>query len=125
MTATFPTFKGLDIGVKRSEMYSTSVQVGASGKEQRASFQSTPRFQFELTLNFLRQAGYSTNTVTDELATLQAFFESMLGQWGTFNFTDTVDGTVRLCRFAQDNMDVTRIGGKIWDGGTIKLITVK
>ena len=123
--ALFPTFKGIDVAVKRSEIYSTLIQAGATGKEQRASFQSTPRYQFELTFNFLRQTGYSTNTVSDELATLQAFFESVLGQFGTFTFTDPVDSTVRTCRFAQDNDDLTRIGAKVWDGGVIKIITVK
>ena len=124
MTA-FPTLKGLDIAVKRTEIYSTLVQAAASGKELRASFQSTPRYQFELTFNFLRQSGYSSNTPSDELATLQAFFESMLGQWGTFTYTDPVDSTVRTCRFAQDTIDFTRIGNKVWDGGVVKLISVK
>jgi len=125
MAGTFPTLKGLDIAVKRSEIYSTMVQVGSSGKEQRGSFQATPRFQFELTINFLRQTGYSTNTVSDELATLQAFYEAQLGQMLTFSYTDPVDSTVRTCRFMEDVQGLTRIGGKVWDGGVVKLITVK
>ena len=126
MTATFPTLPGLDIAVKRTEIFATMVQPGASGKEQRASFWSTPRFQFDLTFNFFRQANFSAQTTFDELATLQTFFESMLGQFNTFNFTDPVDGSTKLCRFAQDTMDIEQIVQKAWKGASaMKLISVK
>jgi hypothetical protein len=126
MTATFPTLPGLDITVKRTEIFSTVVQTAASGKELRGSFQATPRFQFDLTFNALRQTGFSVNTAFDELSTLQAFFESMLGMSGTFNYTDPVDGTVRLCRFYQDSMDIERIVNLAWKGSSaMKLISVK
>ena len=109
MSGTFPTLPGLDIAVKRSEAYSTAVQVGSSGKEQRASFQATPRFSFELTFNFFRQTAFSAQTTFDELANLQTFFETQKGRWDTFSFTDPVDSTVRTCRFDQDTLSIERI----------------
>jgi len=126
VSGTFPTLPGLDISVKRSEIYSTLVQPGATGKEQRASFQSTPRFQFDLTFNFFRQTGFSANTVSDELAALQTFFETQKGQWDTFSFTDPVDSTVRTCRFAQDQLDIERIVALAWKGASaVRLISTK
>lgn len=126
MSGTFPTLPGLDIAVKRTELYSTLVQPAASGKELRATFWSTPKFQYELTFNCFRQTGFSANTVSDELAALQTFFESQLGQFNTFNFTDPVDSTVKVCRFAQDTMDIERIVNLCWKGASaVKLIQVK
>lgn len=126
MSGTFPTLPGLNIAIKRTEIYSTLVQPGATGKEQRASFQATPRFQFDLTFNFFRQAAFSAQTVFDELSSLQTFFETQKGQWDTFNFTDPVDSTVRTCRFAQDTMDIERIVYLCWKGASaMKLISTK
>ena len=122
----FPTLPGLDIAVKRSEAFSTFVQVAASGKELRASYASTPVFHYELTFNFLRQAGYSPLTVFDELATLTGFFETHKGMWDSFLFNgDPVDGVQRRCRFEQDNLDLEQIVAKAFNGGSLKLKSVK
>jgi hypothetical protein len=121
--AVFPTFPGLDIAVKRSAVYATKIQTSSSGKELRASFQSTPRYHYELRMNFLRQAAF--NTIVDEVATLKAFFDMMLGAWDSFFFTDPVDGVQRRVRFEQDNMDLEQLVVGAWDGQTIKLVSVK
>jgi uncharacterized protein (TIGR02217 family) len=93
-TALFPSsLKGFDIKVKRQTIWSTLVQTSASGKEQRARFWTTPRWYWELTVNFLRQSGFSANTTYDELAKLQTFFNSVCGQWDSFLFVDPVNGT--------------------------------
>jgi len=126
VSGTFPTLPGLDIAVKRTEIYSTLVQAGATGKEQRSSFQSTPRYQFDLTFNFFRQTAFSAQTTFDELASLVTFFETQKGQWDTFSFTDPVDSTVRTCRFAQDTLDIQRIVSLCWKGASaVKLISTK
>jgi hypothetical protein len=126
VSGTFPTLPGLDIAVKRTEIFSTLVQPGSTGKEQRASFQGTPRYQFELTFNFFRQTNFSAQTTFDELSTLVTFFETQKGQWDTFSFTDPVDGTVRTCRFAQDQLDIQRIVNLAWKGASaVKLISTK
>ena len=122
----FPdTLMGIDIAVARSVIYATKIQTASSGKELRASFQSTPRYAYELTLNFLRQSGFSVNTLLDEAAALSAFYVTHRGQWDSFLYNDPVDGVQRRVRFAQDNLDLKRIVNLCWDGGTIKLISVK
>ena len=122
-SSVFPSFAGVDIAIKRSEIYATKIQTSVSGKELRASFQSTPRYRYELRLNFLRQAAY--NTVTDEVAQLKTFFDTMLGSWDSFLFNDPVDSVQRRVRFEQDNMDLEQLVTGAWDGQTIKLISVK
>ena len=122
-SSVFPSFAGVDIAIKRSEIYATKIQTSVSGKELRASFQSTPRYRYELRLNFLRQATY--NTVTDEVAQLKTFFDTMLGAWDSFLFNDPVDSVQRRVRFEQDNMDLEQLVTGAWDGQTIKLISVK
>ena len=74
MTNVFLSLPGLAIDVKRNVLTSTVVQPASSGKEQRASFWSSPRYEWELTFNFLRQASFSPNTWYDEAANLVAFF---------------------------------------------------
>ena len=114
---------GVDVAIKRREVYATKVQTSASGKELRASFQSTPIYKWELKFNFLRQTGY--NTAVDEVAQLKTFFDTMLGSWDSFLFNCPVDGVQRRVRFEGDEMDLTQIASNVWEGGTIKLTLVK
>jgi uncharacterized protein (TIGR02217 family) len=96
----FPSgLKGLDIEVTRSSQFATLVQTGASGKEQRATFWTAPRWTYEWTLNFVRQAGFSAKTLTDELQQLAAFFNTMRGAWDSFYFVDPVNGKPSACPF--------------------------
>ena len=84
----FPTMAGLDIAIKRTPVYATKVQTASSGKELRASFQSTPRFRYSLPLNFLRQA--VLNMDGDEAAQLLAFFGAHKGKWDSFWLPDAM-----------------------------------
>ena len=93
MTNIFPTLPGLNISVKRSVLTSTVVQGSTSGKEQRASFWSSPRIEWDLTFNFLRQTAFSLQTTFDEAATLVAFFGGQGGQLTPFWFTDPYNAT--------------------------------
>jgi hypothetical protein len=86
----FPTLAGIDIAVKRTPVFSTLVQTSISGKETRASFQSTPRYRYELPLNFARQYGFSVNTTADEVALLSALFNSVQGKWDSFWLPDAM-----------------------------------
>lgn len=99
----FPTLKGFDITVNRMPVYATLVQVAASGKELRASFQTFPRYKWELTLNFVRQVGFSAATPTDEAGTLQRFFMAHLGQWDSFLFSDPYDSSETATPFGVGN----------------------
>jgi hypothetical protein len=45
---------------------------------------------------------------TTEVKTLEDFFNSMCGRYGTFTFTDLLDSSVHTnCRFDQDTFEVT------------------
>jgi len=90
MTAIFPALPGIGIAVKRTPVWSTLVQTSISGKETRAAFQSTPRYRYELPLNFARQYGFSAQTVYDELNTILAFYQTLQGMWDSFWFPDPV-----------------------------------
>lgn len=89
----FPSLRGIDIKLGRSTVYATMIQGASSGKELRASWQAFPRHRYTLQVNFARQAGFSANTLTDEVATLQQFFDAHLGQLDTFLITDPVEST--------------------------------
>ncbi len=119
----FPSFQGIDLAIKRRAIYATKVQTSASGKELRASFQSTPRYAYELKFNFLRQAGYQSTQ--DEVAQLDSFFDTMIGSWDSFLLNDPVDGVQRRVRFVDDQLDLEQILNQCWSGGTVKLISVK
>ena len=122
----FPSLPGLDISVKRRTIFSNLTQTGASGKRFKAAYTGIPLYGYDLTFNFLRQAGFSPQTAADELKALSDFFEQMYGSWGTFNFTDPLDGTPRICSFDQDTLDLERVVALCWKGASaVKLITVK
>ncbi len=84
----FPTLPGADIAIKRTPVFSTLIQTSASGKELRASFQSTPRWRYEIPLNFLRIPGFSVNTSTNEMAAILGLFNAVRGSWDNFLFSD-------------------------------------
>ena len=87
----FPALPGIAIGVKRTPIFSTLVQASPSGKETRASFQSYPRYRFEIPLNFARKAGFSAQTIYDEAGTLASFFAQHRGQWDSFLYPEPYD----------------------------------
>jgi uncharacterized protein (TIGR02217 family) len=102
--ALFPSsLKGLDIEVERKTLWSTLIQTAASGKELRGSFWTTPRFLFTVTVNFVRQSGFSIKTLTDELQQLASFFNALRGQWDSFLFVDPVNGNPSGVSFGTGN----------------------
>lgn len=103
----FPAFAGRGIAIKRTPVYSTMVQVGASGKELRASYQSIPRFRYEIPLNFVRRAGFSVNTPSDEVTTILRFFASVRGMWDSFLLTDPDSNTASATSFGTGNGTTT------------------
>ena len=121
--SVFPSLPGLDIAVKRSEIYATTVQTAASGKELRGAWWSLPRYNYELTFNFLRRLGFSAQTAVDEMLTLIEFFESVEGRWGSFQFTDPVESAVTAVQFGTGNSVLTtfqlvdRLGATVAQNG--------
>jgi uncharacterized protein (TIGR02217 family) len=103
MTTVFPTLPGLDIGVKRTIQFATSVQTSASsGKELRAQWWSSPRYEWELDFNFLRQNGFGQATY-DEALSLHNFFDAVGGQYTSFWFTDPYNNSVTAQNFGIGN----------------------
>ena len=96
----FPsTLKGFDIKWVRTPVFATMIQAAASGKELRGTFQSFPRYRFTTQLNFARQAGYSSNTPSDEAGTLTRFFMAHLGEWDSFLLVDNYGSSVTAMPF--------------------------
>ena len=95
----FPSLLGIGIAFKRTPFWGTAIQTGASGKELRALFQSSPRWRYVAPLAFARVAGFSAQTVIDEMATVNAIFHAMKGQWDSFLFTDPYSNTAALTSF--------------------------
>jgi hypothetical protein len=108
MTAVFPSLPGLDIGVKRTVLTSTGVQSGTSGTEQRASWWSSPKYEYEVTFNALRQLTGNFTVSQDEAQALSNFFTGLGGQFGTFYFADPLNSLASALSFgAGDGSTVT------------------
>lgn len=89
-TAVFPTnLKGLGFDFKRSPLWSTTRMASASGKETTIGYWSSPRWQYELVFNFLRD-----NPTDGELAALRGFFNARQGQFDTWLYLDPDDNSV-------------------------------
>lgn len=85
----FPTLAGLGWATIRKPIWRTKVQSSVSGKEQRIEYMSFPLYEWTVNLGVLR-----TFAAGNELATLQGFFNQMLGQGDTFLFTDPDDNAI-------------------------------
>lgn len=103
MTAVFPALPGLDIAVRRSVLTSTGTQSATTGKEQRVSWWSTPKYEFELTFNALRQLTGNFTVAQDEAQVLSNFFLAQLGQFSTFLFADPINSTATAVNFGTGN----------------------
>ena len=90
---------GLGWGVKRSPVWRTRKQEAISGKRTTLADWSFPRWQWELTIDFLRQAGSGQQTPSfagstySEFATLAGFFNQRSGGFDSFLFQDPDDNT--------------------------------
>ena len=90
---------GIGIGVKRTPFWSGAIQDCPSGKEVRVEYFSTPRWRYQLPLNFARVTGFSAQTPSNEMAIIQAMFNGVKGQWDSFLFTDTYSNTAAATAF--------------------------
>jgi uncharacterized protein (TIGR02217 family) len=98
-SAVLPTLAGLGFSVKRIPVWSTRIQTAISGKKTRIADWSYPVYQWELTYDFLRQAGTAQQVTTyngstySEFATLAGFFNQRQGQFDSFLYLDPDDNT--------------------------------
>lgn len=69
------------------------------------------RFSYSRRVNPLRKFTLTYPSITDaDLATLEAFFVSMRGRYGVFDYTDLDGTTYSNCRFDQDSLEVNYSG---------------
>jgi hypothetical protein len=122
-TETFPTLPGLEINVKKKALWDTKVQTSRAGKELRSAWRSRPRYEYTLTF-WLRQGNAVRYVGKTELRTLVDFYNRMKGAFDVFYFADPDDGTVRVCRFKDDGLEVERFTGFHWKTSGIHLIEV-
>jgi len=118
--SVFPTFVGLKMGVVRTPVYATKIQTASSGKESRASFQSTPRYEYSIQLEFLRTAVNG-----NEVTTLLAFIDAHKGSFEDFLFPDPYLGSNVRVRFTDDKTVFTQFASGYWSVSNINLISVK
>jgi uncharacterized protein (TIGR02217 family) len=92
-TAVFPTLSGLGWDVVRTPIWSTQVQTNVSGKESAVGYWSYPRWQWELTYNYLR-CGPINGTTYSEFQSLVGFYNARRGRMDSFLYQDADDNAV-------------------------------
>lgn len=92
--SVLPALPGLAWNNVTAPKFATKIQTSVGGSEVRASFQPYPIRQYELVHDFLRQYTPVGSSAYTEMATLYAFFCTMLGAWDSFLFDDLNDDTV-------------------------------
>jgi len=87
----FPSLPGLKWSVKRVPQWTTTVQVGRTGREVRLQEQDAPIWHWELGYEIVsddRTSGMS------DLQKLLGFYLARKGAWDSFLYTDADDYTV-------------------------------
>lgn len=92
-TAVLPSPAGIGWDIQRKPMWKTQIQTAVSGKETRMGYWSYPRYQWEITYNFLRQ-GTIHGTAYTELSDFFGFFNNRGGAFDTFLYQDRDDNAV-------------------------------
>ncbi|MCE9561884.1 MAG: DUF2460 domain-containing protein [Planctomycetes bacterium] len=91
--AVFPTLAGLGWEINRTPVWKTRLQESVSGKQTSIADWSYPRWQWELTYDFLRQ-GTVHGSAYAEFAQLAGFFNQRQGQFDSFLYQDADDDAV-------------------------------
>lgn len=119
----FPTLPGTKIDVRRTVTWSTKVMKARSGREQRISYQEVPIYEYELTIEVLRQ-GTINGKDYNELKLLVDFYNARKGAFDNFQFKDPYDNALRTVRFKDDKLDTARIMSNLWEAKKVSLIEV-
>lgn len=80
---------GLAFSVHKKPMFKTNIKEAASGNEVRTAMMTYPRWDFELTYDFLKDTPQATAYTS--LETIMGFFLQMQGAFNTFLFKDPDD----------------------------------
>jgi uncharacterized protein (TIGR02217 family) len=78
---------GLSFSVHKKPFFKTNINEAASGKEVRTALMQYPRWDIELTYEFLEDRSGADSS----LKTVMGFFLQRLGSWDTFLFKDPDD----------------------------------
>jgi hypothetical protein len=117
----FPLYiPGIDIVIKRSTIYSTTIESSDYKIERRASWYLNPRYKYEIKFNFLRQS--VLQSTYDEVAELVNFFDSNRGSLYSFSLIDPVDGITRQVRF-DESLTLEQFLYKIYNSSVILIGT--
>ena len=96
VTAIFPTLDGIVWPVVKRPQFSTQVAEHTSGHEVRVAFWEYPRYEFELSFEWLSQKNGRT-----DYETLIGFFLQRKGSFEAFLFDDIKDNTATLVELPQ------------------------
>lgn len=88
-SAIFPALSGLAWDVRRSPIWKNKITENRSGKEVRLGFWSYPRYEWEMTYNFLR-----SDSVNAEFQSLLGFFNARNASFDSFRYLDSDDNAV-------------------------------
>ena len=98
---SLPILAGLGWSVHKKPLFSTLVASHVSGREVRDALYQNPIWQFELTFDALSSSPTSyPGAGGNSLQALMGFFLQMRGQFGTFLYTDPIDGAATNATFA-------------------------
>lgn len=89
-TQAYPVLPGLTWPVVRTPIWQTRTQNSVSGKKLNLADWSYPKRRWVQTYNFLRGAGPTYS----EQQTLEGFFNTMFGSFGSFLYADPRDASV-------------------------------
>ena len=93
-TQIIPNLVGLGYDVTRAPLWSTTTQTAISGKETRIGLYSTPRWQWSLKYNFMRQGTLNGVDYYTEFEQYSGFFNQVNGSFNSFLYTDFNDNAV-------------------------------
>jgi len=90
-----PSLPGLSWNTKKKPIFKTTIREASSGREYRGTSWSTPRWEYTLSYEFLRQGMGRT-----ELTQVVGFFNKHRGSWDSWLYQDPDDNTVTSQQFA-------------------------
>jgi uncharacterized protein (TIGR02217 family) len=90
-----PSLPGLSWNTKKKPIFKTTIREASSGREYRGTSWSTPRWEYTLSYEFLRQGMGRT-----ELTQVVGFFNKHRGAWDSWLYQDPDDNAVTLQQFA-------------------------
>ncbi|WP_151745105.1 DUF2460 domain-containing protein [Acinetobacter calcoaceticus] len=92
----FPELAGLEWDTSLTPMFNTKIMTSINGRELRASFQATPKYEISLSYAFLRE-----NKGRKELQQLQGFYLERRGAFDSFLYKMPDDNQFD-CKFIGD-----------------------